>query len=93
MTIDVRKNAELHRYEAVADGDTVAGFAEYKENGDTVTFTHTEVDDAFGGEGVGGQLAKVALDQSRSDGKRVVPLCPFIKGYIEKHPEYADLVR
>lgn len=93
MTIEVRKNTEASRYEAVADGETVAGFAEYQESPDTVTFTHTEVDDAFGGQGVGGQLAKAALDQTRAAGKRVVPLCPFIKGYIEKHPAYADLVR
>lgn len=92
MTIEVRRNDELNRYEAVAEDGTVAGFAEFIEDSHKVTFTHTEVDDAFGGQGVGEQLARAALDATRAADKSAVPLCPFIKAFIDKHDEYADLV-
>ena len=80
------------RYEAHLDGE-LAGFAEYRLGDGVVTFTHTEVDDRFEGRGVGSALARFALDDVRADGsRRVVPLCPFIKRWIDRHPEYADLV-
>lgn len=86
-------NPEQHRYEAHLDGE-LAGFADYELRGDDlIVFTHTEVDDAFEGHGVGGALARFALDDVRSTGaRRVVPRCPFIKEWIEKHPDYQDLV-
>lgn len=92
MTIDVRKNDELHRYEAVTEDGAVAGFAEFIEDSRKVTFTHTEVDKASSGQGIAGMLARTALDATRATGKSVVPLCPYFKGFIEKHDEYADLV-
>lgn len=88
----VTHNPDAHRYEAHIDG-ALAGFAEYKEEGTTVAFTHTEVDDAYGGKGVGGALARYALDDvSTQGGLTVKPVCPFIKSWIDKHPDYADLV-
>jgi predicted GNAT family acetyltransferase len=86
-------NPAQHRYEAHLDGE-LAGFADYELRGDDlIVFTHTEVDDAFEGRGVGGALARFALDDVRAEGtRRVVPRCPFIKSWIEKHPEYQDLV-
>lgn len=80
-----------HRFEARIDGE-LAGFAVYERRGDRVVFIHTEVDPAFEGKGVGSALAATALDQVRESGERVVPLCEFIAGYIERHPAYADLV-
>ncbi len=89
----IRDNESEHRYEAFVDGAR-AGFAEYRLTRDTIVFTHTEVDDAFEGRGVGSALARGALDDVRRHGsRRVKPLCPFIKAWIEKHPDYADLVR
>ena len=80
------------RFEArTADGG-VAGFSAYERHGDTVVITHTEVDDGHEGQGVGGQLARVALDQLRTEGLRVDPRCPFVAGWIERHPDYQDLV-
>jgi predicted GNAT family acetyltransferase len=85
-------NPERTRYEAHIDGE-LAGFAEYKLTERLVVFTHTEVDDRFAGRGVGSALARFALDDVRAAGERkVLPLCPFIKGWIEKHPDYQDLV-
>ena len=85
-------NPGASRYEAHIDGD-LAGFAAYDLTDKLVVFTHTEVEDRFEGRGVGGTLARFALDDVRASGTRkVLPLCPFIKGWIAKHPDYADLV-
>lgn len=84
---------EGDRFEARTDDGVVAGFAAYVREPGKVIFTHTEVDPAFEGQGVGSALAVGALDQVRASGERVVPLCPFIRAYIERHPDYADLTR
>jgi predicted GNAT family acetyltransferase len=85
-------NPSLSRYEAHIDGE-LAGFAEYQLTDALVIFTHTEVDDRFEGKGVGSALARFGLDDVRAAGTRkVLPLCPFIKGWIGKHPDYVDLV-
>jgi len=81
-----------HRYEIRVDGET-AGFAEYHRRGtSTISFTHTVVDDAHAGQGLAGRLARAALDDARSQGLAVLPFCPFIRGWIAKHPDYVDLV-
>lgn len=82
---------EKHRYEAHLDGRR-AGFAEYELSDEQVVFTHTEVDPAFEGRGVGSALARFALDDVRGGGRQVVAKCPFIKEWIDKHPDYADLL-
>lgn len=85
-------NPEQSRYEAHIDGE-LAGFAEYQLTDELVVFTHTEVGEKFEGKGVGSALARFGLDDVRSAGTRkVMPLCPFIKGWIGKHPDYTDLV-
>jgi uncharacterized protein len=89
----VTDNPEQTRYEARV-GDELAGIAEYHLTKASIVFTHTEVFDAFEGHGVGSALARHALDDVRAKGGRdVVPVCPFIHGFIDDHPEYADLVR
>ena len=88
----VTHEPDKSRYEITAD-DTLAGFAEYRLVDDRIVFTHTEVDGAFEGQGVGSAIAAAALDDVRARGQlRVVPRCPFIRGWIERHPTYADLV-
>ena len=90
--VQTTDNAEQHRYEARVDGE-LAGFAAYVAADDLIMFTHTEVFEAFEGKGVGSALARGALDAVRADGSRkVLPRCPFIRGWIEKHPDYQDLV-
>ncbi|GAA1660588.1 GNAT family N-acetyltransferase [Fodinicola feengrottensis] len=91
MEIKVVDNPAKSRFEAY-DGDSLAGFAQYVLAGDRITFTHTQVESAFGGKGVGGQLARTALDAARERGLGVLPDCPFIRGWIAKHPDYVDLV-
>ena len=82
---------ERSRFEISVDG-ALAGFALYKLAPGRITFVHTEIDDAYAGQGLGGQLARAALDDVRARGLAVQPHCPFIAGWIAKHPDYADLV-
>jgi uncharacterized protein len=91
MEPTVRNNPEAHRYEIV-EGDRVLGIAAYHNRGDTIVFTHTEVDQDSGHSGLGSTLVRAALDDVRSQGRTIVPLCPFVRGWIERHPEYEDLV-
>ncbi|MDT0303444.1 GNAT family N-acetyltransferase [Streptomonospora wellingtoniae] len=91
MDIQVVDAPENKRYEA-RTGEAVAGFAAYRLADGLVVFTHTEVDSAYEGQGVGGVLVRGALDDVRRRGLGVLPLCPFVKSWIERHPDYADLV-
>ncbi|QFZ19373.1 GNAT family N-acetyltransferase [Saccharothrix syringae] len=91
MAIEVHDVPEEKYFAAVVDG-APAGRAEYLRTPELIVFTHTEVDPAFEGRGVGSALARAALDQAREWGLRVLPQCPFIKGYIERHREYVDIV-
>ncbi len=88
---EIHKNEVQSRYELVQDGQVV-GFAEYRVDGDSVTLPHTLVNDGHEGEGLGGQLAKFALENVKAAGKALLPTCPFIAGYIRRHPEYRALV-
>jgi predicted GNAT family acetyltransferase len=87
----VADNPSERRYEARV-GDELAGFAQYHAQPGQISFTHTEVDDRFEGQGVGSRLASFALEDARRRGLAVLPFCPFINGYIKRHPEYAELV-
>ncbi len=90
---EVRHNPDESRYEAWVDG-SLAGFSAYEIDGPRIIFTHTEVEDAYEGQGIGGALARAALDDVRErGGLRVVPRCPFIKSWMDEHPDYLDLRR
>ena len=89
--VTVQENSALSRYDASTDAGVVAGFAEYSDVDGVRIFTHTEVDDAFEGQGVGSDLARAALDDVRQRGMKLRAKCPFIRSFIEKNPEYADL--
>jgi predicted GNAT family acetyltransferase len=91
MEPTVRDVPEASRYE-IRDGEQLLGHADYQRDGDTVVFIHTEVDQDSGRSGLGGTLVRAALDDVRGRGGSVVALCPFVRGWIERHPEYADLV-
>ena len=91
METTVRDVPEESRYE-IRDGDRVLGLAAYQRRGDTTVFTHTEVDPDAGQDGVGSRLVRAALDDVRSKGGSVVPQCSFVRGWIERHQDYADLV-
>jgi uncharacterized protein len=88
----IRDNQDEKRFEAHVDG-RMAGFSEYLIANKLIIFTHTEVAPAFEGQGIGSALARASLDAVRAEGSReVMPLCPFVKMWIGRHPDYQDLV-
>jgi predicted GNAT family acetyltransferase len=82
----VRDNAVEHRYELVRDGE-VLGFVTYRPRGEALVLEHTEVDPARRERGLGTRLVQGALDDLRARGIRVVPLCPFVRAYLDRHTE------
>ena len=87
----VRDNRSEQEFELTIAGERAV--AAYQLEGDTIVFTHTLVPPAIEGRGVGSRLIRAALDSARDQGLRVVPQCPFVRAFIERHPEYRDLVR
>lgn len=89
--IEVVRNAEKGRFEAVVDGQTA--YAEYREFQTGVLFPHTEVPTALEGRGIGSALVRSALAWARAEGKPVMPVCTFFANYIRRHAdEYRDIV-
>lgn len=86
----VRDNPARLRYEIVRDG-RVLGYAAYQKTDALIVFTHTEVDPSVEGQGVGGELIRGALDHVRTLGLPVLPICPFVQGWMARHPDYLDL--
>jgi uncharacterized protein len=88
---EVVNNKAQNRFELTVEGHLAATY--YTSEGGVITFVHTEVPPELGGKGVGSRLVKGALDQVRREGLKVVAECPFVKAYIGKHAEYADLLK
>ena len=86
----VANNETARRYEARVDGQLAVII--YQQLGDRIAFIHTEVPEALEGHGIAGKMAKFALEDARARHLAVIPRCPFVAGYIRRHPEYADLV-
>ena len=88
-TDKVTDNTAHSRYELAMEG--AVAFIDHVKEGDAVAFMHTEVPEAMAGKGIGSKLVRSALDDARSRGFKVVPRCPFVREYIERHPEYQDI--
>jgi predicted GNAT family acetyltransferase len=91
MSVTVSDNPMGSRYEARIDG-VLAGISEYELTPDTIIFLHTVVAEEYEGQGVGTAIARYALDDARARDFHVRPLCPFIRAWMQRHPEYADLI-
>lgn len=89
--ITVEHQTDKNRFAAEVGGSLAV--VEYMKVGNTLIFTHTEVPESLEGQGIGGQLAKASLEYVRDNNMSAAPLCPFVKAYIERHPEYKELVR
>ena len=90
MTSGVVDRPEQNAFTLDIGGDTA--LAAYRREGDTLVFVHTEVPEGHEGEGAGTRLIAEALDQVRERGQRIVPLCSFVRHYVDQHPEVQDLV-
>ncbi len=89
--VTVRDNEVEGRFELFVDG-VPAGLLAYEVQGGAYALTHTEIEPGFEGRGMGSQLISHALDQLRENGHGVLPYCPFVLSYLQRHPEYLDLV-
>jgi predicted GNAT family acetyltransferase len=90
MPNSVRDNPTRHRFELDTEGQIA--YSEYRRANSVVTIMHTEVPKELNGKGIGSALVRGVLGLIRAEGAKVRPICPFVKGYIEKHPEFADLL-
>jgi predicted GNAT family acetyltransferase len=90
MQSEIRDNTFQSRFELPV-GDSIA-FVEYRREGDHITLTHTEVPEALSGQGVGSKLVRGVLDALAADGRRIVARCDFAAGYVERHPQYRNLL-
>ncbi|MEU4221747.1 NAD(+)/NADH kinase [Actinoplanes sp. NPDC026623] len=82
---------EQSRYEVLLGGE-LAGVLNYRRHGDRIELAHTEIDQAFQGQGLAGRLAGAALADARGRATPVVVTCPYVAGYVERHPEFNDLI-
>jgi uncharacterized protein len=89
--IDLMDAPERERYEVHVDG-ALAGFATYRLHPSTIEFLHTEIEPDMEGKGLASRLIEFALDDARSRGLAVLPFCPFMREFIQRHREYAELV-
>jgi len=88
--LDIKHNEQSKRFETTVKGQT--GYISYQQRGDSLIYDHTIVPQALGGQGIGSALVKHALDYARRHNKKVVPQCSFVASYIDKHPDYQDLI-
>jgi uncharacterized protein len=91
MDASVRDNPDQRRFELLVDG-AVAGLAAYRVRDGVTVVTHSEVDPAFRGRGLGSELARLTLDELRTRNARVIPACPFFARYVQEHHEYDDIL-
>jgi predicted GNAT family acetyltransferase len=91
QSLEVRNNTEEEQFEVpLNDGDL--GVIVYRMHGEDVyVMLHTEVPPAYGGKGIADKLVHDALDMVRAEGKKVIAICPYVKAYIKRHPDYQDL--
>ena len=90
MDLRILDNPEKKRFEAPIEGKIA--FIEYIRAKDAIYLTHTEVPESLGGRGIGSALVKKVLQQIEGEGLLLAPLCPFVAGYLKKHPEWQRLL-
>ena len=90
-TPEFTHDADRSRFEIHLEGEVI-GTSYYRTEAGRRVFTHTEVDPEYQGQGLAGQLIKLALDDTKAAGLRVVPQCPAVAKYASKHPEYDDII-
>lgn len=91
MNVAVLERSSRRRYEVYAD-DVPAGLLKYRLAGDRLCLLHTEIESSYEGNGLGSVLVKYVLDEARQHARTVVPYCPYVRGWIDHHAEYSDLI-
>ena len=88
--VAVNDNQADSRLEIRADGELAELL--YRTRAGRLILVHTEVPEALGGRGLGGELVRAAIGKAPAEGMTLVPLCPFARGWLERHPEEAAKV-
>jgi predicted GNAT family acetyltransferase len=91
MAMEIHDDEKAHRFVTTVDGH-LAHLDYLKRPDGTLDLVHTEVDPALRGQGVGEAVVRYALDQARSRGGKIIPTCPFVKKFVERHADFQDLV-
>ena len=91
MEIEVKDNPSEHRFETTVEGLT--SFIDYKLQSGVITIIHTEVPEKLGGRGIAATMSKYALEHTAANNLKLIPLCPYMRSYLTKHPEYQYLVK
>lgn len=91
LPVTVSDNEAENRFE-VRVGEALAGFTVFRRRPGVIAFIHTEIDSQFEGQGLGSQLIRQALETARAEHQAVLPFCPFVNAYIQRHPEFVELV-
>jgi len=92
MSFTVTDEPERERFEARDPSGALAGVLTYQLTGGIIAYTHTKVDPAFEGQGAGSALARAAMEDARARHRTVVPICPFLSGWLDQHQEYEPIV-
>jgi predicted GNAT family acetyltransferase len=92
VTFTVTELPERQRFEARDEAGTLAGVVTYQMTLPIIVYTHTEVVPEFEGQGAGSALARAVMEDAKARGRTVVPMCPFLAGWLDKHPEYNAIV-
>jgi uncharacterized protein len=92
VAISVTEVPDKERFEARDESGELAGFMTYQLTGNIIAYTHTEVLPQFEGKGVGSEIIRSVMDDARARGRTVVPICPFLLKWLERHQEYEDIV-
>ncbi|AMW15200.1 GNAT family acetyltransferase [Streptomyces qaidamensis] len=88
---DVGQRSDAEQLSAILVDGRRAGLTAYRDRGEQRVFFHTETDDAFAGRGLAGELVRQALADVRASGKRIVPVCPYVASYLERHDGFAGI--
>jgi hypothetical protein len=93
MSIEIKHESlgDKGRYHLIVDG-AEAGELDYRMDGDVRVYVHTGVRDEYEGQGLAGKLAKHVLDEARAEGIKIGATCPYVRSYLERHPEEQDLL-
>ncbi|CAM3908430.1 GNAT family N-acetyltransferase [Janibacter anophelis] len=90
MSTSVSRQSDPERFEITSGGE-VAGFAQFVDHDGRRVFFHTEIGEEFGGQGLAGIVVDEAIKATREEGLTVVAVCPYVKKWLTKHPEHADI--
>ena len=87
---EVEDQRDRNRFAVLLDGHEAE--LVYRLEGDLLILVHTGVPDELGGQGIGGQLVRAALDRAEAEGLTIAPWCPFARKWLEDHPDEAARV-